>query len=136
MGTLKICSENPEYFTSREEAAKRLSEELAGCAGSNAVVIGIPRGGIVLAWKMAGALEGDMDFILAHKLRSPWNPEVAFGAVEEKGKVFLHDQIVFESIEPPQYIEEERKYQMKLIEKRLSVYRKFLKKMPRLPDAR
>jgi putative phosphoribosyl transferase len=87
-------------------------------------VIGIARGGVVVADPIAEKLNADFDIIVPRKLRSPNNPENAVGAIMHDGSVYLdistmktHQDISDE------YIDKERLEQKKEMERRLSVYR-------------
>ena len=72
-------------FRNREDAATQLAERLAAYRGQQPLVLGVPRGAVPMASRIAGALEGDLDVVLVHKLRAPGQPELAIGAVDEAG---------------------------------------------------
>ena len=74
-----------ERFRDRKHAGARLAEEFAGEVdiGPAPVVLGIPRGGIVVADVVARALDAELDVIAVEKIGAPWNPELAVGAVGE-----------------------------------------------------
>ncbi|HQI01485.1 MAG TPA: phosphoribosyltransferase family protein, partial [Deltaproteobacteria bacterium] len=93
MGILRIISRSPEPFTDREEAGLLLGKELTAYSGRNTVVLGIPRGGVVVAWRAACILGSEMDVVLSRKLGAPGNPEFAIGAISEDGKLFLGEAI-------------------------------------------
>ncbi len=80
-GKLRIVSRIGDRFEDRVEAGLFLSHELRDLRGQRAVVLGIPRGGVVIAWELARALEADLDVILARKLRTPGQRELAMGSV-------------------------------------------------------
>jgi putative phosphoribosyl transferase len=87
-------------------------------------VIGIARGGVVVADPIAEKLNADFDIIVPRKLRSPNNPENAVGAIMHDGSVYLdistmktHQDISDE------YIDMEKLQQKKEMERMLSVYR-------------
>ncbi len=61
MGNLQIVSQRSESFLSRVEAGRLLARELDSLRGRNAVVLGIPRGGIIAAGELAIALDGDLE---------------------------------------------------------------------------
>ena len=77
-------------FRDRRDAGERLAARL-GDAGlpPDAVVLGIPRGGVVVAARVARALGLRLDVVVAHKLGAPGNPEFAIGAVTADGSVLL-----------------------------------------------
>ena len=76
-------------FRNREHAAVLLAEKLGKYKGKNPLVLGIPRGAVAMAKVIAIALKGEIDVVLVHKLGAPSQPELARGAVDEKGRVYL-----------------------------------------------
>jgi predicted phosphoribosyltransferase len=78
-------------FIDREDAATRLAAALAAWRGSRPLVLGIPRGAVPMARRIAAALGGEVDVVLVRKLRAPGNAEYAIGAVDESGWSFLGD---------------------------------------------
>lgn len=88
MRKLHIVSYRDEPFNNRIEAGNYLAKELATYRGQTGVVLGIPRGGIVIAACVAAFLEYELDIVLSRKLGAPFNPELAIGAVCEDGKIF------------------------------------------------
>jgi len=82
-------------FASRIEAGKKLAEALKKYAGNpNVVVIGLPRGGVPVAYEVADALALPLDIIIIRKIGAPYNPELAVGALAENGTVFFNQQIM------------------------------------------
>lgn len=94
------------------------------------VVLGIPRGGVVVAREIAHALAADLDMVLAHKLGAPGNPELAIGAVCEDGKLFLDEQISSYMGADDNYIKQEKARQLQEIARRVKRYRNVLPKLP------
>ncbi len=76
-------------FRNRQDAAIRLAERLEHYRGAHPLVLGIPRGGVPMAATIAVALAGDLDVALVHKLRAPFQPELAVGAIDEAGRLYL-----------------------------------------------
>ena len=70
-------------FEDRLDAGEKLAQKLMPLAHElkDALVIGIPRGGIPVGYGIAGALDAPLDFIVLRKLPIPDNPEAGFGAV-------------------------------------------------------
>ncbi len=130
MGTLRKISNSSEPFATREEAARLLADELTGYAGVDAVVLGIPRGGIIVAAELARRLDADFDVVVARKLGAPMNPELAIGAVSENGQLFLDRSILSYVGADEEYIAEEKQRQQTVIGERLESYRKTLPRMP------
>lgn len=81
-------------FRDREEAGEMLSRELASYRGTDAVVLGAPRGGVAVALPVALSLNSPLDVVLARKLPAPGNPELGFGAVGEGGVQVVDREIV------------------------------------------
>jgi putative phosphoribosyl transferase len=92
-------------FLDRREAGARLSDELARYAGRGALVLGIPRGGVVVAAEVARRLTAELDVVVARKLGAPHQPELAIGAVTADGVRYLDDEAVRALAVPPDYIE-------------------------------
>ena len=77
-------------FQDRREAGRFLAGTLDRFAGEDAVVIGLPRGGIPVALEVSRALQAPLDAIVVRKVGVPWKPELAMGAVAE-GRVRDYD---------------------------------------------
>lgn len=121
---LRIVSRSQEPFADRTEAGKLLSAELAAYRGQRPVVLGIPRGGIIVAREISQALDGELDVVLAHKLGTPGQPELAMGSVAEDGKLFLSDNVVGSLGISTDYIEAEKARQLAQIRRRRDMIRK------------
>ena len=73
-------------FDNREDAGQRLAKELAEFANRNdSLVLGIPRGGVTVAFEIAQSLHIPLDIFLSHKLGVPGQEELAFGAIAAGG---------------------------------------------------
>ncbi|WP_376793067.1 phosphoribosyltransferase [Thermoflexus sp.] len=114
-------------FRDRREAGQRLAEALRDlkpeAQAGRVVVLGIPRGGVVVAYEVACALQAPLDVVLAHKLGAPGNPELAIGAVAEDGTLWIDALAVAELEVPPAYIEEEIRRQREELRRRSAVFR-------------
>lgn len=77
----------PDYkrFTSRETAGEALAKKLAKYQGGEGVVVGLPRGGVVVAEPIARNLRMPMTVMGVKKIGAPWNEEMGIGAVAETG---------------------------------------------------
>ena len=71
--------------------------------------------------QMAQALNGQFDVVLVRKLRAPFQPEVAIGAVDETGLAYLSPEASSMGIDP-QYVKDEIKQQMKTLKSRRQQY--------------
>lgn len=107
-------------FQDRVEAAEKLADELAQYQGKNPLVLGIPRGGVVLAVRIAERLEGEADVVLTHKLGAPGNPEVALGAIDESGDIFLNDPRWRREV--PAFLEREAEDQLAELRRRRKLF--------------
>lgn len=70
-------------FLDREDAGARLAEACGQLKTEQPVVLGIPRGGVPVAAKVAAALNAPLDVVVVRKLGAPGNPEYALGAIGE-----------------------------------------------------
>lgn len=113
-----------QKYADRHEAGRLLAERLTVYSSEDTVVVGLPRGGVTVAAQVAGRLGCDLDIIMAGKLRAPYNPELAIGAVTEDGQVYLNADAVRSLRISPEYIEEEKKTRLGTIKERLALYRK------------
>ena len=111
------------YFADRIDAGKRLASALANFAGKNAIVLAIPRGGVVVGYEIAKALNSPLDVIIPRKIGAPGNPELAIGAMTEDGTIILDDALIRYMGVPVDYIKEESELQKREIERRLKFYR-------------
>lgn len=80
-------------FRDRAEAGRALGRRLQEERLADPVVLGLPRGGVVVAAEVADELHAPLDVLVARKLGVPWQPELAFGAVAP-GIVALRDDVV------------------------------------------
>lgn len=130
MGEVSILSTSSTRFADREEAGKLLVAELSEYRDKNIVVLGIPRGGIIVAREIARELHAELDIVLAHKLRTPGHEELAMGSVAEDGKIFLNQEVVGESGVEEAYIQQEKARQVAEIKRRTELFRRVRPKIP------
>jgi putative phosphoribosyl transferase len=82
-------------FADRAEAGRRLARALEPeIDGSQAVILGLPRGGVPVAWEVAQALGAPLDILIVRKLGVPWQRELAFGAIATGGVVIYEPQVL------------------------------------------
>jgi predicted phosphoribosyltransferase len=110
-------------FRDRAEAAQLLGERLRDRKLERPLVLGIPRGGLVVAAGLADELGADLDVVLARKLRAPNQPELAIGAVSENGQVSLNEVANLLSDLSDDYLTKERCVQMEEIRRRKELFR-------------
>lgn len=111
------------YFSDRVEAGKRLASALRDFAGKNGIVLAIPRGGVVVGYEIAKALNLPLDVIIPRKIGAPANPELAIGAMTEDGTIILDDNLITYLGVQRDYIKAESERQKHEIERRLKLYR-------------
>jgi putative phosphoribosyl transferase len=116
-------------FRNREEAGKRLAEELVGLFDENPdmappVVLALPRGGVPVAYEIARRLKAPMDLVMVRKIGAPMQPELAAGAVVdgEDPVVVLNDEVVSQAGISEAEIEQRKKRELKEIEQRRAKY--------------
>lgn len=116
-------------FKNREDAARQLAKKLTQYSDKNPLVLAIPRGGIPIAKIIANALGGEFDMVQIRKLRSPHNPEVAIGAVDEVGSVYIDDyarrKYDGHSLINQQYLESEKEKQLHVMQDRRKLFENF-----------
>lgn len=111
------------FFTDRIDAGKRLASALKNFSGKKGIVLAIPRGGVVVGYVIAKALNLPLDVIIPRKIGAPDNPELAIGAVAEDGTTILDENLITYLGVSREYIKEESARQKQEIERRLKLYR-------------
>ena len=81
-------------FEDRRSAGRALVPELQRCKLDDPVILGLPRGGIPLAFEIAIALHAPLDTIVVRKLGVPSQPELAFGAIASGGIRVINDDVI------------------------------------------
>jgi predicted phosphoribosyltransferase len=108
-------------FADRRDAGRRLAAVLEHLRGRRPVVMAVPRGGVVVGREVAVRLQAPLDVIVPRKLRAPFNPELAIGAVAEGGAVFLEEETARGTSDA--YVEQEVATQRAEIARRVDAYR-------------
>jgi len=81
-------------FASREAAGQRLGQYLKEQGTQPDLVLGLPRGGVIVAAQVAHSLQVPLGVLVVRKIGHPWHREFAVGAMAEKGVVVLDEQII------------------------------------------
>ncbi|MBY0530254.1 MAG: phosphoribosyltransferase [Rhabdochlamydiaceae bacterium] len=111
-------------FKDRLDAGRQLAKELIAFSDSkNVIVIGLARGGVILAAEIAAALHLPMDIIVVRKIGAPGNEELALGAICESGEGVFNESLVSFLGVSQEYLEKEVERQRILINERLALYR-------------
>jgi putative phosphoribosyl transferase len=110
-------------FRDRREAGGLLGQALQRFRRPETIVLGVPRGGVVVAAEVARSLRAPLDVIMARKIGAPFQPELAIGAVVSGGQRLLDEPTVQHLRVPTEYIERETQVQLEEIERRLQLYR-------------
>ncbi len=80
-------------FKDRDEAGKKLAQKLLAYQDKeNTLILGLPRGGVVVAAEVAKVLHVPLDIIVTRKLGAPGNSEFAIGAVDDKGHAIFNEE--------------------------------------------
>ena len=109
-------------FGDRDEAGRLLGEMVRERVEPTAIVLGVPRGGVVVAVHVASALGAPLDVVVPRKLGAPGNPELGIGAVAP-GVVVLNDDLTRRLRVPAAYLEQEAARQQEEVERRTRAYR-------------
>jgi putative phosphoribosyl transferase len=112
-------------FRDRRDAGQLLAERLSALKDDRSVIVlGIPRGGVVVAAEIARALNAPLDIFIAHKIGAPFNPELAIGALTSNGDVLLDEELIDELRLRQDEIAREVESQRAEVGRRLEMFRK------------
>ena len=81
-------------FVDRVDAGRQLADKLMKFADEDVVVVGLPRGGLPVAFEVARALDAPLDVILVRKLGVPFQPELAMGAIGEDDVRIINEDVM------------------------------------------
>ncbi len=107
-------------FTDRRDAGRHLAAALDHLRDQDPLVLAVPRGGVVVGREVADRLGAPLEVIVPRKLRAPYNPELAIGAVAEGGAAVLDEMAHGVSAA---YLEQETEAQRAEIARRVEAYR-------------
>lgn len=118
-------------FRNRYHAGELLVPQLLKYKNDhNAVVIGLPRGGVVTAFEVAKGLHLPLDIIYPRKIGAPFNPELAIGAITETGEGLMNDRIIVQLGVTDGYIQRTIEKERQIAQQRLQMFRKNQPKIP------
>jgi predicted phosphoribosyltransferase len=110
-------------FADRRDAGRRLAARLQHLQKQDVSVLGIPRGGVIVAAEVAAALDAPLDVIVSRKIGAPFNPELAVGAVAPDGTIFYDEILISCAGIDRRELEQQAARELQEIGRRLSVYR-------------
>lgn len=112
-------------FKDRIQAGQMLGDKLRAAGyGSSDILLGIPRGGVVVGYHAAERLDAVLDIIVPRKIGAPFNSEFAIGAVMEDGSIYLNRADMQGIGITNEYIKSETSRQIEEIKRRIRFYRK------------
>ncbi|MDA4126639.1 MAG: phosphoribosyltransferase family protein [Thaumarchaeota archaeon] len=110
-------------FKNREEAGRKLADALKEFKGKDVVVLGIPRGGVVVANEVAKALGAPLDVVVTRKIEAPGEPEYALGAVTQEGEVIMDRQAAESLGASPAYLDDQVRKKREEVKERMKSLR-------------
>jgi predicted phosphoribosyltransferase len=113
-----------KVFKDRTEAGRELAEALSDFAGrEDVIVLGLPRGGVPVAFEVAKSLKAPLDIFLVRKLGVPGQEELAFGAISTGGVRVFNQAILNSLMLPQETIEQIVSREREELERRERAYR-------------
>ncbi len=111
-------------FADRREAGRILSARLISYGGRHdVIVLGLPRGGVPVAFEVAQALNAPLDIFLVRKLGAPGHKELAMGAIASGGVVVVNDEVVRALKISPDTVSAEVESEREELTRREAIYR-------------
>lgn len=110
-------------FRNRDEAGEQLAELVAEAAPRDPVVLGLVRGGIIVAAPIARRLEAPLDVLVVRKLGLPSQPELAMGAIAEGGQEWINTSVVQAARVSPEQLDQVRRRALAELHARVQRFR-------------
>ncbi|MGH9028141.1 MAG: phosphoribosyltransferase family protein [Acidimicrobiales bacterium] len=110
-------------FRDRTDAGVRLAEELGRLEVDRPLVLGMARGGVPVAFEVAGRLHAPLDVIVVRKLGHPAQPELGLGALAEGGVRVVNDRLLEQLRVPEDLVDRVARQEGLELERRLAAYR-------------
>lgn len=110
-------------YRDRKHAGEMLAKALADQAGPDVVVVGLPRGGVPVAYEVARALGAPLDVFVVRKLGVPFQPELAMGAIASGGILVRNENVLRLVPDPDASLELVRRREQAVLEERERQYR-------------
>ena len=111
-------------FLDRNQAGRRLAEELLVFKDERPVVLALPRGGLPIGYEAAKALAAPLDLVFVRKIGAPYQPELALGAVADGGHpiTIRNDEVIRMLRVSESYLQEEIRKKLAEIDRRRALY--------------
>lgn len=110
-------------FKDRVEAGEKLSTALREFKGRDIIVLGIPRGGVVVAARVAKALGAPLDVVVTRKIEAPGEPEYALGAITQEGDVIMDRQAAESLGASKEYLDDQIRKKREEVKERMRRFR-------------
>ena len=110
-------------FRDRAEAGRKLAAALKEFKGRNLIVLGLPRGGVIVADEVAKALGAPLDIVVTRKIGAPGEPEYALGAVTQEGDVIMDRQAAESLGVSQEYLDDQVKKKREEVKERMKRFR-------------
>jgi putative phosphoribosyl transferase len=106
-------------FQDRVDAGRALARALVSFSGaSDAIVLGLPRGGVPVAAEIARALQLPLDVLVVRKLGLPWQPELAMGAIASGGAIVLNEDVLAHAAGREDLVEQVKRRELAELQRR------------------
>jgi len=114
----------PRIFDDRVDAGRALARVLTSFIGAgDAIVLGLPRGGVPVASEIARSLDLPLDVLVVRKLGLPWQPELAMGAIASGGAIVLNEDVLRHASGGEEALEQVRRQELAELERREQAFR-------------
>jgi putative phosphoribosyl transferase len=111
-------------FQDRQDAGRQLAQALSDYADrDDVVVLGLPRGGVPVAFEVARELDAPLDVFVVRKLGLPRNPELAMGAIASGGVRVMNEDVVRQTGVSDEDIERVAEEEREELKEREEIYR-------------
>lgn len=121
-------------FKDRRDAGRLLAQALQKYKNhKDAVVLGLARGGVVVAYEVANALSLPLNVIAPRKIGAPGMPELAIGSIMDTGEVIFNKAIIQMLNVSLNYLEKEIELEKQKAQQRINLYRQYAP-LPNLQD--
>jgi putative phosphoribosyl transferase len=110
-------------FKDRTDAGRQIAAMLTHLRGQNVIVLGLPRGGLPVAYEVAHALHAPLDLLNVRKLGVPWHEELAMGAIAGGGVRVLNNEVIMATGVTQEDLDEVTALQRAEIDRRERLYR-------------